>query len=173
MTKILYEKILKENQKNLKILELGAGTALPTIFAAKLGHKVVITDLKKNINLIKENIILNNLKENDSVKVETLSWEKEDDIKRIKGESPVFDVIIGSELIYMDEYFDDLINVLKNFSNSETVMIISYKIRHPDIVDCFFKKFTQIFSYNHVEDELLLKNYPLRNKLKILFARLI
>lgn len=159
------------SQSSINILELGAGTALPSIFSAMLGHSVLITDIKKNINLIKDNVGLNKLYDNQGVKVDTFFWESQDDIKKIKDISPLFDVIIGSELIYMEEYFDDLINVLGGFSNSDTLIILSYKIRHPDIIDSFFKKFSQVFSYNYIDDDLLLKYYPLKNKLKIILAK--
>jgi len=161
------------NKTTLNILELGAGTALPSIFSAMLGHSVLITDIKKNFNLIKDNIELNKLNENQGVKADTFFWESHDDINKIKDTSPVFDVIIGSELIYMEEYFDDLINVLASFSNSETLIILSFKIRHPDIIKSFFNKFSQVFSYNYIDDDLLLKYYPLKNKLKLILAKKI
>ncbi len=159
------------NKTNLNILELGAGTALPSMFSAMLGHSVLITDIKKNIDLIKDNIVLNKLNENQGVKVETFFWESQDDIKKIKDISPVFDVIIGSELVYMEDYLDDLINVLSSFSNSETLIILSYKLRHRDIIDSFVKNFSQVFSFNYIDDDLLLKYYPLKNKLQIILAK--
>jgi predicted nicotinamide N-methyase len=170
----MYEFILKNDNKNLNVLELGAGTALPSIFCSHLGHKVIITDIKKNIEFIK-NIINENSFENEVSAlpiVKELNWENNEHIESIKIISEYFDVIIGSELIYMDEYFDDLIKVLKTFSSPTTKIILSYKIRLPELVDNFFNKFSQYFEYEHVDEKIVANYHPLTNKLKILIAKL-
>lgn len=159
---------MKEN--NASILELGAGTSLPSLFCNKLGHNVTITDIKKNMDFIKSIVDLNSSSKQPSIY--QLNWEDENDIKKVKSFTSSFDIIIGSELIYLDEYFDALINVLRQFSNPNTKIILSYKIRLPEMVADFFSKFSKYFEYSHIEDETIQSYYPLPNKLKILIAKL-
>lgn len=152
------------NNKNIKsILELGAGTALPSLISlVHNNYTVVTTDIPKLIPMINEIFDLNRKNFNKNAKsfVTQLSWEKKEDIENVKkymGNKP-FDVIIGSELVYLDDLFDDLINVIRNFSDENTFIILSYKIRLPSMVENFMNKLKEFF-------EIIFINYQLKNEL--------
>ena len=48
-----------EKKKDKWVLELGAGTSLPSIVLKLLGYKVVATDLKYLVEFVKKNVFLN------------------------------------------------------------------------------------------------------------------
>lgn len=174
LTKIFYEIFFheKKNIEKLNILELGAGTALPSIFLNLINnHNVVITDIKNNIPLIKENLDLN--KVTSEFLVEELNWEVEEhsEIIKLKNKKE-YDFIIGSDLAYWDELYDCLINVLFKFSSKNTKIILCYKIRSLESIDNFLNKFSVFFDYILIEDSIILKHFPLKNKLKILVGTL-
>lgn len=164
--------IEKENKKQLNILELGAGTALPSIFLNLFNNShVVISDIKKNVQLIRDNLELNNIKSN--YLVEELDWEHEDHCNVIKSKNEKeYDYIIGSEITYMEECFDSLISVLIKFCTKDTKIVLSYKIRLPEMVENFLNKFSVYFDYYIIEESFVLKHFPLKNKLKILVGTL-
>jgi predicted nicotinamide N-methyase len=179
LTKIFYENFLKFETEGKKILELGAGTALPSIFslAVNSNHKVTITDIAKFIQFIEDNVALNKALISDtnsnSYKIEKLHWENKVHINTIKTHTNKFDYIIGSEIIYLDEYFDDLMNLLKEFSDINTQIFLSYKIRLPEMVDSFLSKLTENnFTYTYIQDDIVKKFYPCVHKLKIIIVKL-
>ena len=163
ISKYLLSDLFPKNSKIKTILELGAGTALPSLVSlVKNNYTVVTTDMPKLIPMINEIFDLNkkNFDKNAKFIVTDLSWEKKDDINKIKKlmDNKPFDVIIGSELIYLDDLFDDLINVLREFSDENTFIILSYKIRLPSMIENFLDKLKKFF-------EIIFINYQLKNQL--------
>ncbi|MCQ2816064.1 MAG: protein N-lysine methyltransferase family protein, partial [archaeon] len=124
LTKYILSKILKDS-KIKNVLELGAGTALPSLACLCKGLNVITTDLQKFMPFINEIFEMNKNEFNkeSKYKIIPLDWTNEDNIKEIKTNCEKFDLIIGSELIYLDDVFDDLIKVLKEFSDSNTIIM--------------------------------------------------
>ncbi|CAO2827871.1 unnamed protein product [Amaranthus hypochondriacus] len=91
----------------IPVLELGAGTSLPGLVAAKVGADVTLTDDSKRIEVL-ENIRrvsdLNNL----SCKVMGLSWGIWD--------AQIFDlhpqILLGADVLYDSNAFDDLFSTV-------------------------------------------------------------
>jgi len=111
------------------------------------------------------------------MKICELNWDKKEDYENLKNEFKIekFEIIIGSELIYLEEYFDDLINVLKEFSgdldnNNKTAIFLSFKIRLPELTQAFLDKFSAVFYYKYIDEEIVKKFYPNPQKLKIIYA---
>ncbi|KAK1614241.1 hypothetical protein QYE76_019758 [Lolium multiflorum] len=86
-----------------RVVELGAGTSLPGLVAAKVGADVTLTDIAHNTE------VLNNIRQicglNDAnCKVVGLTWGEWDE--------PVFDlhpdIILGADVLYDSAKFDDL-----------------------------------------------------------------
>ena len=69
------------------------------------------------------------------------------------GSKKKFDFIFGSELIYIEESFDDLITTLLEFSDTETVIIFTFRIRMKSKFDLFFDKFEEYFEYEYIDRE--------------------
>ena len=175
LTKVLIDLLNKEyaDNKDIRMLELGAGTALPSIIARKLGYnKIVITDLKAFVPFIEEILKINNITVNDNTIVSSMNWQSSDDITKLKITNETFDIIIGSDILYLDEYFDDLIHLFRELSNKNTIIIISFKVRLIEVNNEFFEKFSIHFEYTYIADDFIKKYYPLVNKLKVIIAKL-
>ena len=173
ISKYLLSNVFNKNEKIKSILELGAGTALPSMVSLSKGNfTVVTTDLPKlipQINGIMELNKSNFNKESKSIVTE-LSWEKKEDIEKVKKymDNKPFDLIIGSELVYLDDLFDDLINVLRTFSDENTYIILSYKIRLPSMVEDFTNKLKKYFEIIYIDYQLKNELYPNPEKLQLI-----
>lgn len=86
-------------QKDKRILEIGSGLGLVGIVAACSGHDVTLTDYNDHaLNFIRANAHINGC---ENVTVEQLDWSH----PHLSG---VFDIIVGSEIVYKDEDIDQL-----------------------------------------------------------------
>ncbi len=99
-----------------RILELGAGLGVPSLVAAKIGHKVVATDYEK---LPLEFIELSAKENNLSVETRILDWRNPD----LSGK---FDLIIGSEVVFRKSLFEPLLEIFKNYLADQGEVIISH-----------------------------------------------
>lgn len=103
---------LWENRKELlgkSVLEIGSGTALPGIVAAKCGAKVTLSDsvtLPKSLTHIRRSCQLNGLKIDENIKLIGLTWGLFLNSYDIIG--PV-DLILGSDCFYEPAVFEDII----------------------------------------------------------------
>ena len=173
ISKYLLSDLFPKNTKIQTILELGAGTALPSLVSlVKNNYTVVTTDTAKLIPMINEIFELNKknfCKEAKSFVTE-LNWEKIEDIEKVKKymDNKPFDVIIGSELVYLDDLFDDLINVIRNLSDENTFIILSYKIRLPSMVENFTNKLKEFFEIIYIDYQLKNELYPNPEKLQLI-----
>jgi predicted nicotinamide N-methyase len=170
VTKYLINNVFNDNIKN--VLELGAGTSLPSLASLIKGYNVYTTDIPKFIPFINDIMNLNKhlFHKNSNYNVMQLSWEKKEDICNLqeKCNNKPFDLIIGSELIYLDDLFDDLINVIRVFSNEKTYIILSYKIRLPSMIEDFLGKLIKYFEIEYINYELENELYPKPEKLKLI-----
>jgi methyltransferase-like protein 23 len=122
---------------NKKILEIGAGTALPGILAAKIGANVILSEnafLSKSLAHIKRICATNLLKvgvmgSRDGVRVVGLTW----------GMMPPeigndLDLIIGSDCLYDCSIFEDVLSTLSFLleQNQKATAIIAYQLRSSD-----------------------------------------
>ena len=173
ISKYLLSDLFPKNSKIKTILELGAGTALPSLVSLiKNNYTVFTTDTNKLVPMIKEIFELNKKNFNKEAKsyVTELSWEKKEDIEKVKKlmDNKSFDVIIGSELVYLDDLFDDLINVIRSLSDENTFIILSYKIRLPSMVENFTNKLKEYFEIIYIDYQLKKELYPNPEKLQLI-----
>ena len=111
------------------LLEIGAGVGLPSIVAALLGfQKVIISDREnepKIGEIIKKNIIHNNINNNCSIK--SISWGNIEIIETL----PIIDIILGSDVFYSSEDFDIvLFTISKIFEkNPNCIFLTTYQER--------------------------------------------
>ncbi|XP_063717048.1 protein N-lysine methyltransferase METTL21A-like [Symsagittifera roscoffensis] len=137
--------------RNKRVLELGAGTGLCSIVCKHLGaEQVIATDRKSVIHALKENVELNfsDVNSSDSVVVNILDWT-EIDTKWEMTFSP--DIILGADLVYIDELFDDLLKTLLKVTSKQTVVYFCSKIRYDRDL-----KFYELLRINGFEFEVLL-----------------
>ncbi|XP_066935556.1 histone-arginine methyltransferase METTL23-like [Clytia hemisphaerica] len=120
----------QENFRDKNVLELGAGTSLPGIVAAKIGAKVTLSDAKFYPNCLencRQSCEVNNLK-TSMVNVIPLTWGLVDEqILNLEN----VDAILGSDCFYDRKDFEDIIftvSFLLN-RNPSCVFITAYQVR--------------------------------------------
>ncbi|XP_078178468.1 uncharacterized protein LOC144572679 [Carex rostrata] len=112
--------------QGISVLELGAGTSLPGIVAAKVGSDVILTDKSHNSKILSN---IRSICDQNKVNCQILglNWGEWD--------SSIFDlhpkIILGADVLYDTAGFDDLFAtvtfLLKN--SPETVFITTYHNR--------------------------------------------
>ncbi|CAK8675138.1 unnamed protein product [Clavelina lepadiformis] len=132
--------------KKKNVLELGAGTGLVGMAMAKLGANVTVTDVKKALPLLQENIELNfPTNDNNSSTATPIVKELEWGI-HLHKHTCCYDLIVGADIIYMEDSYDALITTLKYFMRClGTKILLSAKLRY-DRVECFISKLKNHFS---------------------------
>jgi len=109
-------------QEGDKLLEIGAGMGLCGLVAAKLGFKVVISDIENDALLISQiNVLKNGLK--DVAKVQRVDFTKD----RLEMG---FRYIIGSEVLYKQEHFRPLVKFFLNHLKEKDSYVILAKDYH-------------------------------------------
>ncbi|XP_036401765.1 protein N-lysine methyltransferase METTL21A [Megalops cyprinoides] len=108
-------------------IELGAGTGLVGIVAALLGAKVVITDREPAMELLRTNVQDNIPPEQQgAVMVSELTWGE--GLERYPAGS--YDVILGADIVYLEETFPALLRTLEHLSSDRTEVLLACRIRY-------------------------------------------
>ncbi|KAK9721274.1 Methyltransferase-like protein 21B [Basidiobolus ranarum] len=120
--------------KGKKCIELGAGTGLVGLVTWTLGGKVTLTEIADLVQHTQKNVELNVatlttkpstlLKED--IEVKTLTWGNEIQLNDL---SAPYDVILGSEILYLHEFHKDLLKTLRLLSGPKTEIYMVYKQR--------------------------------------------
>lgn len=157
----------KDATSSIKILELGAGTALPSIVAGLLGYQATATDLPFMIPFIEQNIY-ENIEKGKNVEVKQLEWGNEEHMNEISGK---FNYIFAAELVYVEDHFDALVKTLKHYSDEKTKIIMTYKVRLPERSQLFLSKYEKEFDIEYVDQSTIKKFLPNPN-MYVLVAKL-
>ncbi|XP_066250204.1 histone-arginine methyltransferase METTL23 [Euwallacea similis] len=128
---------LWENRENLpghRVLELGSGTALPGILAAKCGAQVTLSDsatLPKSLAHTKRSCHINNLTLNENIRVIGLTWGLF--LSNLDSLGPL-DLIIGSDCFFEPVTFEDIIVTVAYLlsNNSGARFVCTYQERSSD-----------------------------------------
>ena len=142
------EKIAAELQGK-KVIELGAGTGFAGIVASLLGGNVTITDRKMALNVTRMNVE-GNLGKNHFIEIEELEWGQ-----NVSSFSPPFDFVLGADIVYIEETFNDLLKTLQDLCDENSVVLLSCKIRYDRD-----KRFFELLS-KHFLHETVLYNQEL------------
>ncbi|BBN09227.1 methyltransferase-like protein 23 [Marchantia polymorpha subsp. ruderalis] len=111
-----------------KVLELGAGTALPGIVAAKVGADVVLTDHADLLEVF-ENMKISCALNKADCKIQGLTWgEWNADTCSLQKQ---VDIVLGADVIYQNTDFDDLFATVSFFfaGRPDAVFITTYEKR--------------------------------------------
>ncbi|KAJ8037399.1 Methyltransferase-like protein 23 [Holothuria leucospilota] len=123
-----YVSIHREEIKSKRILEVGAGTSLPGVVAAKLGASVTLTDD------IHQPVCLENCKKScqenqlEDVSIMGLSWGR---FTPQMLELPPQDIILASDCFYDSKDFEDIVATFKFFiqRNNKCQCWVTYQQR--------------------------------------------
>jgi predicted nicotinamide N-methyase len=187
-------KYLERHRRKLrvrgKVLELGAGCGMNGIMMSKLGcEMVVFTDLACMLEHLRLNVDLNLLVNNRATTrlentgrryaVRELDWNNEQQMKQIKEEfGPNFDFIIGSDVVYQEEFIEPLLATLFYFTSpssnttttttTTTTIIIAYEIRNESAHELFLQKCTE-YSFELKQIPTKQQHESYREELVLLF----
>ncbi|EYC01865.1 hypothetical protein Y032_0104g3644 [Ancylostoma ceylanicum] len=156
---VLSEYLVRNNVvRGRRVLELGAGTGLPSIVAAKLSAlHVTATDQPMALPLLRQNLEANlNEEQLSAVTVLPLDWTNP------PKEQLSCDVILGADLVYNEGVFEALRGVLKWLVSGDTVMLMATKIRYPKD-----KRF-----YETLEDEFVVSQVHYDNATDVILYRI-
>ncbi|XP_055851478.1 histone-arginine methyltransferase METTL23 [Episyrphus balteatus] len=126
-----------------RVLELGAGTALPGILAAKCGAQVVLSDnciLPKSLAHIRRACLANNLVPGQSIDVIGLSWGL---LLNSVFNLGSLDLIIAADCFYDPGVFEDIVVTISFLldRNPEAKFIFTYQERSADwSIEALLKK---------------------------------
>jgi predicted nicotinamide N-methyase len=147
------------NLQGKRVLELGAGCALPSLAAAVLGAEVVSTDIMPALDLTQENVALNHLEA--SVTTAKLDWSSEEDRAQVQGS---FDLILLSDLFYLPSLAGDFVTTLRRYCGADTEVLMTYKYRVSTTVEPYLQLLAQFFTIRYLRDELqVLHPHPKLN----------
>lgn len=134
----------------MKILELGAGTGIVGIVAAKLFGpqvQVTITDVTEVVSNMKKNIEINKF-EIDNITAAPLVWGEQITNPEFLSQ----DYIMASDVIYYEELFEILIQTLVELTASgKTIKTIFAVERRRKMENRFWKRIAKYFDVNVVE----------------------
>lgn len=126
-----------------RILELGSGTALPGILAAKCGAQVVLSDnciLPKSLAHIRRACLANNLIPGQDIDVIGLSWGL---LLNSVFNLGTLDLIIAADCFYDPSVFEDIVVTVSFLldRNPEAKFIFTYQERSADwSIEALLKK---------------------------------
>ncbi|XP_025904875.1 protein N-lysine methyltransferase METTL21A isoform X2 [Nothoprocta perdicaria] len=109
------------------VLELGAGTGLPGIVAALLGARVTLTDRADALELLEANVRDNLPPEAlPRAAVRELAWGQG------LGAFPAgaFDLVLGSDIVYLEETFAALLRTLEHVCAARTLVLLACRLRY-------------------------------------------
>ena len=133
-----------------RVLELGSGTGVGGLTAAKGGAALVmLTDGSETaVELLQQNIKANNLE--DSAQSYQLSWGYLADTVDLVAHGP-WDLIIGSDLLYAPESHPDLLTTLAALCTpSHTEVLLTYPTRFTESL--FFDEAAELFRVDDHEE---------------------
>lgn len=126
---------------NKSVLELGAGTGLPGLTAARLGaNRVILTDMKPLLPGLARNVEVNGLR--GRVEVRELVWGS-DELRL--GRAGEFDVVLMSDVFYDAEQMAALGKTVRRVCGAETGVWAASEVR-PSTSECLKELVSQGFS---------------------------
>jgi predicted nicotinamide N-methyase len=106
----------------LRVLEIGAGSGMCGIVAAKRGASLLLTDVaEESLVMAHRNSELNDV--TSQVSYRLVNWYKADDF--VAAECQGFDVLIGSDVLFMGGAVKPVINLIGNMVRDQGTALIA------------------------------------------------
>ncbi|ETW01822.1 hypothetical protein, variant, partial [Aphanomyces invadans] len=129
-----------------KVLELGAGTGMNSIAAALLNATVVATDKDPDaLALIQTNLDANQHLLPSRPPIRSLVWGNQESIQAIKDEFGLFDVILGSDLLF-EALQGELLVTIYELCAIDGVAILTHSPRDPRRERLLLQSFESYFT---------------------------
>jgi predicted nicotinamide N-methyase len=163
--------------QNKRVLEVGSGTGIVGLSNYFLGAKrVLLTDLSYSLPNLQRNILKNQEKNADRVDSDwkmistgILDWKDPKTYPKEESGEGYWDVIVGSDVIWLEELVPPLIQTLEACANENTVIYISHQTRSLHTDKLFFSLLSQQFQFEKVSLIILFSHHLLSYNLLTLF----
>jgi predicted nicotinamide N-methyase len=110
--------------KGTAVLELGAGLGAPGLAAAAAGCNVTLSDYEELIlDFERVSAAASKL---DNVECMMLDWKNPPDMKR-------YDVIVGAEILFREEFFEPLLGVMRKALKPDGVIYLAHDVRRKSL----------------------------------------
>ncbi|MDR2550591.1 MAG: methyltransferase domain-containing protein [Desulfobulbus sp.] len=107
-------------EQETSVLELGAGLGAPGLAAAAAGYTVTLSDYEKMIlDFERINAAASNL---TNVRFSMLDWLNPPEMER-------YDIILGAEILFREEFFEPLLGILRKALKPEGVVYLAHDIK--------------------------------------------
>ncbi|CAG9335360.1 METTL21A_1 [Blepharisma stoltei] len=133
-----------------KVLELGAGTALPSIVACIGGGEVYTTDIMPGLKLSEQNLEENKELFTGSYLVSELDWRNEEQREILKARE--YDYIVFSDLFYLPSLANDFCNTLHYLCSEKTQVIMTYKFRVSHTINPYLEGLQSRFEFQYNDE---------------------
>ncbi|KAG6543530.1 hypothetical protein Mapa_015024 [Marchantia paleacea] len=142
-----------------RVIELGAGCGLAGLGMALLGCDVVVTDQIEVLPLLLRNVERNLSRAKytasdcsymgsiGKVDVAELDWGNE---THITATGPPFDYIIGTDVVYKEQYLEPLINTILALAGPKTTVMLGYEFRSSGVRELLGQLCRKHFSVKRV-----------------------
>ncbi len=111
-----------------RLLEVGAGLAVPGMVASSFGHDVTVTDYEDEIlDFARASAIINNCPD---LKCSPLDWFEPSDLGK-------FDIILASEVLFHKRFFQPLLDVLNEYLAPGGVIYMSHEADRETLLPFF------------------------------------
>ncbi|PSR95343.1 Protein-lysine methyltransferase [Actinidia chinensis var. chinensis] len=142
---------------NKRAVEIGAGCGVASMGLHLLGlHDVVVTDIAPVMPALKRNLKRNKSVLGKSLKTAQLYWTKPDQINAL---SPPFDLVIATDVVYIEESVGPLISAMEALVGDTGVVLLGYQIRSPEAHLLFWELCGRVFDVQKVPHEHLHPDY--------------
>jgi predicted nicotinamide N-methyase len=115
LSEFIIENSLLLNDK--KVIEIGAGLALPSLVASRFCDYITTTDyIQDALHFAQRNSELNKI---ENIKFDLLDW------RNIRDDHPKYDVILASDIAYEKRFFADLPTALLSLMHEDSIAILT------------------------------------------------
>ncbi len=119
------------------LLEIGCGVGVVGVVAAFYGHRVTMTEYNlDSLNFARANAQVNRTAESLLPQIVELDWTK----PALEGR---FNVILGSEVVYKEEYFEPLLGLFKRYLKPQGEILLAEGLRKTSMT--FFERMSDTF----------------------------
>ena len=89
---------------------------------------MTVTDRQLALQGLKENVDMNTEQMDTTIRVQELDWAKD-----LKNYTEKYDLILGADIIYIEETFQDLLKTFQHLSSCNSQVLLSCKIAIQDL----------------------------------------
>lgn len=112
--------LTREMCEGKKILEIGCGLALPSFVATRFGGDVIATDFHADVPVFLE---INKASNKIGFNYQVMNWRSE--IERTKNNLGMFDLVLGSDILYESQHSLEVARALIAFLNPGGKIILA------------------------------------------------